>query len=150
MCGMSSDIIPLSPFDLIVSLWISFPTDTWTAQDTTGEKPPALCGHSLTLIEQHRAAMFGGSNGLGHYRNDTYLLDMETWVRVYTHTCNRHNTVVLLVLVHQQILYRAHVQSCIHVHVCTLFISYWLSHVMPHTIIHVMYMGSEFLYIYRL
>ena len=43
--------------------------------------------------------MFGGWDG-GHYHNDTYLLDIETWVRVYTHTCNRHNTVVLLVLVY--------------------------------------------------
>ena len=59
--------------------------------------------------------MFGGLGG-GRSHNDTYLLDMETWVRVYTHTCtcNRHNTVVLLVLVHQQILYSVHVQSCIH------------------------------------
>ena len=59
--------------------------------------------------------MFGGFGG-GRYHNDTYLLDMETWVRVYTHTCNRHNTVVLLVLVHQQILYSVHVQSCVYIY----------------------------------
>ena len=65
--------------------------------------------------------MFGGLGG-GRSHNDTYLLDMETWVRVYTHTCNRHNTVVLLVLVHQQILYSVHVQSCIHVYTCMYII----------------------------
>ena len=55
--------------------------------------------------------MFGGYERGGGRHNDTYLLDMETWVRVYTHTCNRHNTVVLLVLVHQQILYSVYMYN---------------------------------------
>ena len=64
----------------LVTLCISFPTDTWTAQATTGEKPPALYGHTLTMVDQHRSLLFGGYGG--GYHNDTYILDMETWVRV--------------------------------------------------------------------
>ena len=63
----------------IVTLCISFPTDTWTAQATTGEKPPALYGHTLTMVDHRNALLFGGMSG-GRYYNDTYILDMETWV----------------------------------------------------------------------
>ena len=72
---------PLSlPPPAIVTLCISFPTDTWTAQATTGEKPPALWGHTLTMVDQNRAVAFGGRDGSYVYHNDTYILDMETWV----------------------------------------------------------------------
>ena len=54
-------------------------TDTWTAQVTTGEKPPALSGHSLTIIDQCRAVLFGGWDG-SYRRNETYTLDLDTWV----------------------------------------------------------------------
>ena len=64
----------------IVTLCISFPTDTWTAQATTGDKPPALHGHTLTMIDQQRAVAFGGRDGSYVFRNDTYILHMETWV----------------------------------------------------------------------
>ena len=95
--------------------------------------------------------MFGGLGG-GRYHNDTYLLDMEKWVRVYTHTCNRHNTMVLLVLVHQQILYSVHVQSCVYIyqHLTCMYIIHIILIVTCHATCNYSYMGSEFLYIYRL
>lgn len=52
-----------------------------TAQTVTGDEPPSLNGCTLTLIDQHTAVLFGGYDG-HEYRNDTYLLDMEKWVRV--------------------------------------------------------------------
>ena len=73
--SLSLSLPPLA----IVTLCISFPTDTWTAQATTGEKPPALRGHTLTMVDQHRSILFGGYDG-GRWHNDTYILDMETWV----------------------------------------------------------------------
>ena len=57
----------------------------WKEQATSGEKLPGLWGHSLTMIDTHRALLFGGSDGREAY-NDAYILDMDTWVckRLYT------------------------------------------------------------------
>ena len=74
-CPPSLDL----PSRAIVTLCIFSPADTWIAQATTGEKPPALWGHTLTKIDQHRAGLFGGFDG-GRDHNDTFILDMETWV----------------------------------------------------------------------
>lgn len=54
------------------------PAGVWEIQKTNGEKPPPLSNHSFTKIDNHRAVVFGGYNG--SYNNDTYVLDMETWV----------------------------------------------------------------------
>ena len=51
----------------------------WTSQATTGEKPPALSGHTLTMIDQNTALLFGGSDGTAKH-NDSYVLNMDTWV----------------------------------------------------------------------
>ena len=65
------------------------PADLWSVQATTGDRPPALNNLTLTKIDQHRAALFGGHDGR-KYHNDTYVLDMATWVwgnmYVYTNT----------------------------------------------------------------
>ena len=55
----------------------------WVAQPTTGEKPPPLSGHTFTKIDHKRAVAFGGSTG--SRVNDTYVLDMETWVWMFMH-----------------------------------------------------------------
>ena len=52
----------------------------WRYQATTGDKPPALSGHTLTIVTG-KGALFGGYDG-GRRHNDTYILDLETWVRV--------------------------------------------------------------------
>ena len=72
-------------FHALVTLSISFPTDMWTAQATTGERPPLLVGHTLTKCDHNRAILFG-ARAEGNYRNDTYALDMDTWVR-YIYKC---------------------------------------------------------------
>ena len=55
----------------------------WTEQPTAGRKPPALRDHTFTKIDNHRAVVFGGDTEslMGSRTNDTYVLDMETWVR---------------------------------------------------------------------
>ena len=53
--------------------------EVWTAQPTSGEKPPPLDGHSFIKIDHHKAVVFGGFTGKG-YLDNTYILDMETWV----------------------------------------------------------------------
>ena len=64
------------------------PADLWSVQATTGDRPPALYGLTLTKIDQHRAALFGGSDGRNRQNNDTYVLDMATWVwgNLYVYT----------------------------------------------------------------
>lgn len=64
-----------------VRFYPQFYTDEWTLQATTGLSPPALYGHTFTMIDHHRAVVFGGL-GYGQlgYVNKTYLLDMDTWV----------------------------------------------------------------------
>ena len=51
----------------------------WSAQLTTGKKPPPLCAHTFIKIDHHRAVVFGGSTGRVD-NNDTYVLDLKTWV----------------------------------------------------------------------
>ena len=63
------------------------PADLWSVQATTGDRPPALDGLTLTKIDRHRAALFGGLDGIS-FHNDTYVLDMATWVwgNLYVYT----------------------------------------------------------------
>ena len=67
--------------------------------------------------------MFGGYDGARSH-NDTYLLDMETWVRVYTHTCtcNRHNTMVLLVLVYISRFCTVYMYNHVYMYTCMYII----------------------------
>ena len=57
---------------------VTVPAGVWAVQMTTGESPPALSWHTFTKIDHHRAVVFGGSSG--SFTNETYVLDMETWV----------------------------------------------------------------------
>ena len=58
---------------------ITVSTDEWSAQPTTGEKPPPLSHHTFTKIDHSRAVVFGGLTRNSRL-NDSYILDMETWV----------------------------------------------------------------------
>ena len=53
----------------------------WSLQSTTGEQPPPLAWHTFTKIDHHRAVVFAGFTGKS-MNNDTFVLDMETWVRM--------------------------------------------------------------------
>lgn len=69
---------------VLVYLWLSAYTniplvEVWSAQRTTGQKPPAVESHSFVKIDSHRAVVFGGYTGKTNL-NDTYVLDMDTWV----------------------------------------------------------------------
>ena len=61
---------------------VTVPAGVWAVQRTTGESPPPLSWHTFTKIDHHRAVVFGGYRYLQGdiYLNDTYVLDMETWV----------------------------------------------------------------------
>lgn len=74
-------IINLSLVSCACTFWIIVfvYTGAWIYQETTGEKPPGLSGHTLTLIDEKRAVLFGGFDGKENH-NDAYVLDMETWV----------------------------------------------------------------------
>ena len=57
---------------------VTVPTGVWAVQMTTGESPPPLYYHTFTKIDHNRVVVFGGFAGSSS--NDTYVLDMETWV----------------------------------------------------------------------
>ena len=68
--------------NIYLSLHLSlfpFLTDSWTAQATTGENPPALQGHTHTAIDKNKAVLFEEYGGSNQY-NDTYVLDIDTKV----------------------------------------------------------------------
>ena len=64
---------------LIYFCSVTVPAGVWAVQPTTGQKPPPLSHHTFTMIDHHRAVMFGGYTGSSKV-NDTYVLDMKTWV----------------------------------------------------------------------
>ena len=58
---------------------VTVPAEVWDIQKTSGESPPPLFNHTFTRIDHHRAVVFGGCAG-SSWENDTYVLDMKTWV----------------------------------------------------------------------
>ena len=54
----------------------------WRQQVTSGERPPGLSDHSLTLIDGPRALLFGGWDRI-KFHNDAYILDLDNWVRPF-------------------------------------------------------------------
>jgi len=58
---------------------ITVHVEMWSAQPTTGEKPPPLAGHTFTKVSDHKAVVFGGITGR-MLCNDAYVLDTQTWV----------------------------------------------------------------------
>ena len=81
-------------WSLVLLTHFCCPTEVWAAQPTTGEKPPPLDDHTFTKIDNHRAVVFGGYTGSSRV-NDTYVLDMETWVWMCAclYTCLNGNPV---------------------------------------------------------
>ena len=51
----------------------------WSVQPTTGKKPPPMSHHTFTKIDHHRAVVIAGVTGWV-LLNNTYVLDMQTWV----------------------------------------------------------------------
>ena len=83
MCSLNIDCISLSSCVTTAYLDTYFITAVCRVQATSGEKPPGLWGHSLTMIDTHRALLFGGLDGWRRH-NDAYLLDLVTWVSNYS------------------------------------------------------------------
>ena len=51
---------------------------TWSSITCTGTRPPPCAAFSLTMIDNHRAALFGGTQA--GCINDAYTLDLATMV----------------------------------------------------------------------
>ncbi len=52
----------------------------WSSPELRGERPPSCQGFTLTMVDQHRAVLFGGFQpGCGRV-NDVYLFDFRTMV----------------------------------------------------------------------
>ena len=56
---------------------------------TRGEKPVAPYGHTLTMIDDITALLFGGDNN-----DETYLLDLTTWASFFYCFYKYHKIVI--------------------------------------------------------
>ena len=54
----------------------------WEKIVTTGNRPPQLSGHTLTMTDASHAVLFGGQKEDGSCVNDAYILSMDSWVRM--------------------------------------------------------------------
>ena len=54
---------------------------TWSSITCTGTRPPPCVSFSLTMIDNHRAVLFGGGQA-GNRSNDAYTLDLATMVGI--------------------------------------------------------------------
>jgi hypothetical protein len=52
----------------------------WSVPIVSGTRPPPCRGFSLTMLDNHRAVLFGGSQPSGHKSNDVYILDLAQMV----------------------------------------------------------------------
>ena len=67
-------------FVFVFELVITSPSGKWSSITCTGTRPPPCCVFSLTMIDNHRAVLFGGELGSRRH-NDAYTLELSTMVR---------------------------------------------------------------------
>ena len=61
-------------------MYSSLSLGKWSSITCTGKRPPPCAVFSLTVIDNHRAILFGGMQA-GCFSNDAYILDLSTMVR---------------------------------------------------------------------
>ena len=96
--SLASSFLPLSSLLVFFSFSLSpcLPPSllhvpgTWTSQPTTGCVPPPCVDFSFTCVDGRRAVVFGGYQPQTGITNDTYLIDMDTWVIHYYENCTIH------------------------------------------------------------
>ena len=93
---LSSLLVFFLPSSLLVSLPPSYMPGTWTSQPTTGCVPPPCVDFSFTCVDGRRAVVFGGYQPQTGITNDTYLIDMDTWVMRYYENRTIHMYIFIL------------------------------------------------------
>ena len=68
----------------MVYIYLSLFAGLWSSQPTSGSLPPPCVDFSFTSPDKKKAVVFGGYQPPDGITNDTFLLDMETWVS-HTH-----------------------------------------------------------------
>ena len=53
----------------VAGLIVNFFTETWSVEDITGDRPPGVQGHTLTMIDSEKYSVFGGY-GRGTWHNE--------------------------------------------------------------------------------
>ena len=53
---------------------------TWSTPATTGTPPPPCVDFTFTMVDGHRAVLFGGYQPDTGTVADAYIIDMEKWV----------------------------------------------------------------------
>ena len=76
---MDSDAWHIHSYNVSIDIMI-FIIGTWSRLEVTGKCPPVTGDFSLTMIDSHRAVMYGGYLGRAGFTNDTYILDLEKMV----------------------------------------------------------------------
>ena len=76
-----------SEFAITVDFYPSF-TGTWSSPTIRGTRPPPCSSLTLTMIDDHRAVLFGGRQPPGRSTKDGYILDLTGMVCTYkTNSC---------------------------------------------------------------
>ena len=52
----------------------------WSSPQTTGKRPPPCSNFSFTIVDDHRAVLFGGFQGGKGTTKDVYILDLRSMV----------------------------------------------------------------------
>ena len=52
------------------------PAGEWSSPRVTGQPPPPCDGFTLTPVGERRAALFGGSSGLGAISDDLLIVEL--------------------------------------------------------------------------
>ena len=61
------------------SLLISLLPGVWSSPKVSGTRPPPCAAFTLTMIDNHRAVLFGGDHR-GVTTNDVYIIDLTRMV----------------------------------------------------------------------
>ncbi len=62
---------------------LSFIPGVWSSPGVSGTRPPPLAGFSFTVLDDHRAILFGGVNHREEAVNDAFILDVRRMVSAY-------------------------------------------------------------------
>lgn len=55
----------------------------WSSPNVTGQSPPPCDGHTITMVDKKRAALFGGLSGSQHH-SDLFVAELSRHTVVST------------------------------------------------------------------
>ncbi len=72
-----------------MNFFIDFVIGMWSSPTLTGTRPPPCSGFTLTMVDSHRAVLFGGTGHGGKKFKHVYILDLD---RMVSYICQHTNS----------------------------------------------------------